>query len=64
MTGKDIKIMRIMLDIKAIDFSRLLGISNSKLSLIECGYVKIPDNLSKDIENLFSTLKKGGNGNA
>lgn len=52
--GNSIKVERIKKQIKAIEFSKRLGISPSKLSLIENGHIE-PDNmLLKDINRLLA----------
>lgn len=55
MKGKDLKILRIQNDKKAIDVCLAAGISPSKLSLIERGYKECPKEL---YEKLVEIIKK------
>ena len=52
--GKEIKILRIVNDVKAIDLANLIGISCSKLSLIENGRIQCPDDIYQKIIKLLN----------
>jgi transcriptional regulator with XRE-family HTH domain len=57
-SGKEIKIARISADIKAIELSKKLGISNSKLSLIEKGHIECPEDIYEKIISILNIKER------
>lgn len=52
-SGFDFKIARIKSKTKSLDLAQQLGISPSKLSLIENGYQKMPKSIYKRLNTIF-----------
>ena len=63
-TGMDFKIARIRSGVKAIDFARSIGISTSRLSLVENGHIECTEDLYLKIVDALSGNLEGGDANA
>ena len=63
LTGKDLKVMRIILDIKAVDIAKELNVHRSYISIMERGIQDIPKHIRVKWEKyLYSIEIKTNNG--
>lgn len=52
-SGFDLKIARINRKLKQLDVARVINISNSKLSLIENGYLECSPEINKKLNEIY-----------
>lgn len=53
-SGFDFKLARINRKLKQIDVAKIIKISNTKLSLIENGYVNCPQEINKELIKIYN----------
>lgn len=56
MTGKEMQILRIRKNKKALEVSKIANISPSKLSLIENGHINLPEDLEKKLIQIINNI--------